>query len=232
MIPEIEQRADFLKAVAQRADLLKAIAELSQRCPDTPVGQLVENLAHETGQEIGEVKDEQLLAAVQSHSRPPLFPEALDNFIMEQVVRDICGLYHLLTKSSSIVGEFSYRTVFALPYWDFMESPGSTPQERAFLREGCLVMILSMAWDKIDGAGNYINPRITACRSAVSRLECEDDETQRLIRTVLLALDLAERHVHESVELGEESIWVHKRYVRGYFRRVAQDFDSNPYFKN
>jgi hypothetical protein len=51
----------------QRADLLAAIAELGRRYPEWRLGQLIANIAGWTDQEIWDVEDEQLLAAVQAH---------------------------------------------------------------------------------------------------------------------------------------------------------------------
>ena len=51
----------------QRADLMAAIAELSRRYPDWRFGQLVANVAGWADCEIGDVEDEQLLSASQTH---------------------------------------------------------------------------------------------------------------------------------------------------------------------
>lgn len=41
---------------------------------------------------------------------------------------------------------------------------------------------------------------------------------------------MAEQGLPENDELNELSGWVHRRYVRGYFREKVHDFDANPYF--
>jgi hypothetical protein len=48
-------------------DLLAAIAELQQRYPAWRLGQLIANVAGWADQDIWDVEDEQLLAAVRSH---------------------------------------------------------------------------------------------------------------------------------------------------------------------
>ena len=50
-----------------RPDLWTALMELHQRYPDWRLGQLVANVAGWADQEIWDVEDEQLLAAVRSH---------------------------------------------------------------------------------------------------------------------------------------------------------------------
>jgi hypothetical protein len=54
---------------SDRALLLEAIGELSRRYPDWRLGQLVANVAGWADQEIWDVEDERLLAAVRSHLR-------------------------------------------------------------------------------------------------------------------------------------------------------------------
>ena len=58
----------------QRSELLEAIAELRRRYPAWRLGQLIANVAGWADQEIWDVEDEQLLAAVQLHLRqlPPM----------------------------------------------------------------------------------------------------------------------------------------------------------------
>ena len=51
----------------RRADLLEEIAELGRRYPHWRLGQLVANIAGWADQDIWDVEDEQLLAAVQLH---------------------------------------------------------------------------------------------------------------------------------------------------------------------
>ena len=104
--------------------------------------------------------------------------------------------------------------------------------DRDFLRDGCLVMILAMAWDQIDGSGASIQSHIPACREALARLTCEGEDAEKLVRTVRMALDVADQGGPETPELQELSHWVHKRFVRGYFRHVAEEFERNPYFRD
>ena len=156
---------------------------------------------------------------------------SVDWVLKQQIERDICLLYHQLAEYSHIMGDLYYGSVFALPYWEYLDFPGLDTADRDFLREGCLVMLLAMASEQIDGSGAYINSHIPACREAVTRIACDDEDTEKLARTVRLALDVAEQGGPETRELVELSGWVHKRYVRGYFRRIAQAFDSNPYFR-
>lgn len=153
-----------------------------------------------------------------------------DWVLKQQVERDICLLYHQLANYSYIMGDLYYGSVFGLPYWEYLDFPGLDTDDLAFLRDGCLVMILAMAWDQIDGSGAHINPHIPACREAVARLVIEDEDTAKLTQAVRLAMDAAEPGGSETQELQELSCWVHKRYVRGYFRHIAQEFESNTYY--
>lgn len=148
------------------------------------------------------------------------------------IERDICLLYHQLASYSFIMGDLYFGSVFGLPYWEYLDFPGLEIADRDFVRDGCLVMILAMAWDLIDGSGAYIKPHIPACLEALACLVIENEDTGKLARVVRLALVVAEQGGPETQELRELSGWVHRRFVREYFRRAALDFDNNPYFRD
>jgi hypothetical protein len=155
---------------------------------------------------------------------------------IQQVEKDICLLYHQLSDYSYIMGDLYYGNVYALPYWEFLDLQELREvQEEGyeFVRDGCLVMILAMAWEIIDGTGGYLSRWRDDCERSVSRLTADHTDTEKLIRTVSLALDLSSRGKlppREIKELSELSDWVHRRYVRGYFKQKAHEFETNPYF--
>lgn len=141
---------------------------------------------------------------------------------IQQIERDICLLYHQLAEYSYIMGDLYYGSVFALPYWEFLDLDNLEQDEKDFIRDGCLVMILAMAWDFIDGSGSYINPYISACQKAISKVIPFDEKTEKLIHTVKLAIDTVDQEEPEPDELGELSSWGYKEYVEGYFRKMLQ----------
>lgn len=149
---------------------------------------------------------------------------------IQKVERDICLLYRQLAEYSYIMGDLCYGTVYALPYWNYLDVRDVKEDNRKFLREGCLVMILAMAWDMIEGSGAYLAPHIAACRSALDALSVGDERTTKLIRVVREALVDAEEG---TVSPGAEALssWVHEEFVKGYFRGIAQDFETNPYYR-
>lgn len=91
-------------------------------------------------------------------------------------------------------------------------------------------MILAMAWQMIDGSGSYLSGKIQGCRRAISQMPSHDADTEKLVRTVSLALNLAEQGLSENEELNELSGWVHSQYVHGYFGENVRDAEANPYF--
>lgn len=80
--------------------------------------------------------------------------------MVQHIEKDICFLYHQLSSYSYIMGDLDYNEHYRLPYWDFIniKSP-MNDYEKAFIQEGCLVLILTMAWEQIEGAGCYINDK-------------------------------------------------------------------------
>ncbi|MBK8943123.1 MAG: hypothetical protein IPM79_37370 [Polyangiaceae bacterium] len=156
--------------------------------------------------------------------------KSADWVLKQQLERDICLLYHQLANYSFIMGDLYYGDVFGLPYWEHLEMHGVEPDDRAFIRDGCLVMMLCMASECIDGSGSYVREHVPACLAALDGLSLPGGETQRLIAAVRTALELVERGGPEPPELFAEYTWVHERYVRRYFTDQADDFRTNPYF--
>jgi hypothetical protein len=153
-----------------------------------------------------------------------------DWIFIQQIEKDICLLFHQLSEYSFIMGDLYYGDVYSLPYWEYIALDSLDEYQRNFITEGCLVMILAMCWDEIDGSGSYISSHLSQCKKSVSKLIPYDENSDKLIQTVLFALQLVEDGKNESDELTELSSWVHKEYVRGYFIKTAQDFKNNPYF--
>lgn len=149
---------------------------------------------------------------------------------LQKVERDICLLYHQLADYSYIMSDLYYGSVFSEPYWHYLDVQALEPDEQAFLRDGCLVMILAMATELTDGSGAYLLPHMSECRAAVDRVTATDERTNKLLHTVRLALALADDGQQETRELVELSQWVHGEYVQGYFRSHVHEFDHNPYF--
>jgi len=153
-----------------------------------------------------------------------------DWVLVQKVERDICLLYRQLAGYSYIMGDLYYGTVYELPYWNYLDLRDVDEDDRRFLRDGCLVMILAMAWDMVDGSGAYLAPHIAVCRSALEALPVEDERTAKLVHAVREALESAEAGA-ASPELDALSSWAHEEFVKGYFRSVAQEFETNPYYR-
>jgi hypothetical protein len=143
--------------------------------------------------------------------------------IVENVRRDICFLFHELSEYSGIYGDLSYGSFYKFPYWEFLNLRG---YDDGFIRDGCLVMILAMSWDVIDGSGTYLKDKVDLCRQAISELAAEDDRTQKLIHTVSLALSFVEKGHGWNDALNELSVWVNYEFVHGYFRRTADELQA------
>ena len=154
-------------------------------------------------------------------------PNATDWILYQKVLRDILLLFHQLSDFSAITGSYGY--VFDLPYWEYLNFPGELePREREFIRDGCLVMILSEAWSQIDGAVYLGNDFIPKCRQAIGEVVVDDPDTRRLIHAVGNALDIAEAGGYSAGAVPSEAVeqtkWAHRRYVQQYFQDMANAF--------
>lgn len=161
-----------------------------------------------------------------------LIEGSTDWVLKQRIERDICLLYKQLSECSYLMGDLYFGDVYALPYWDYFSFPGLGPVDEKFIRESCLVMVLTMAWEVIDGGGSYLHPYLAVCRQRTSALPVVDERTTKLCKAVELALTAAESGEAASPVLVELSSWAHSAIVRAYFRNVVHDFDNTPYFKN
>ena len=150
--------------------------------------------------------------------------------LIQAVERDICLFYHQLSEYNYIMGDLYWGSVYHLPYWEYLELRAEELSRERFIRDGCLVLIFAMAYETIDGAGDYLTGKLDKCMAAIDRLDAEDEMTKSLIQAVSDALtfvagaaDLndAERSTRIHA-LWQSSLWVHREYVREYFVSMAQ----------
>ena len=150
-----------------------------------------------------------------------------------KVERDICFLYHELSEYPGIEGDLAYGLIYTLPYWDFLNlSVRRMPdEERCFIRDGCLVMLLAMAWDVLDGSGSYLLNHLGFCQQAVESVEVDNEKTEQLVQTVKTALKAVEMDSQGNGRLEgpplrhliDLSVWVNREYVGGYFKQKANE---------
>ena len=159
---------------------------------------------------------------------PHAEPESVEEWAEKQCIeRDILLLFHQLADYTYIMGDLYYGEVYALPYWEYLDATGLPSDERQFMRGGCLVMILAMAWGHIDGADDYIMQFLEQIRQRLESLDIQDQRGQRLLAAVRSAVaEAASERPDPGDRLTAESNWVHQEFVRGYFRRMVQSFEG------
>jgi hypothetical protein len=155
-----------------------------------------------------------------------------DWVLVQEIERDICLLYHQLAEYSFIMGDLYYGSVYALPYWQYLNMERLDDSQYKFIRDGCMVMILAMCWDVIDGSGGYLTKFLDECIAAVGRGVPDDEHTAKLLKTVTMALATVPGGGRVPEDLRELSSWVHKTYVRRYFSSIAQEVNVNHCFKD
>ena len=147
---------------------------------------------------------------------------------LQKVERDICMLYHQLSDYRSIIGGLYFGEVYDLPYWAYLNVEDIEESRRLFITHGCLVMLLAMSWQMLDGSGGYLWRFLKEARTAVDACATTDERTLKLLAAVKLALELAAERRDATPELYEQSHWAYREFVNRYFEEAAHDFDANP----
>jgi hypothetical protein len=146
---------------------------------------------------------------------------------LQQIERDICYAYHQIAPYGYIMGDLYWGSLFSLPYWNYLQVDGLEDERAKFMCDGCLVLILAMAFAALDSSDNYIVPFVPACRNAVEKLKGSDSWSEthtKLMSVVETALNSVERGDESNEKLEAQSRWVHSEFVMGYFRRMARIF--------
>lgn len=143
---------------------------------------------------------------------------------VQEIERDILLLYYELAGYCYIMGDLNYHQVHNLPYWDYLNPNLKDNEGFQLIQEGCLVMILAMAWDEIDGSGAYLCHHIDQVKPALKQIYPENDRTEKLLRTVKLAVETASTKSAPGKELQELSQWVHQEIIGGFFKSMAERF--------
>ncbi|MEM7224857.1 MAG: hypothetical protein AAF495_17895 [Pseudomonadota bacterium] len=146
---------------------------------------------------------------------------------LQKVERDILLLYHQLSDYRSINGSLYFGEVYNLPYWAYLNVENVDESRRLFIAQGCLIMLLAMSWQMLDGAGGHLWPFRDDAKSAVDACSTTNERTLKLLATVKLALQLVAERRDPTPELVEQSEWAYREVVNAYFEEAAHDFDAN-----
>ena len=135
---------------------------------------------------------------------------------LRQIEKDICYLYHELSEYSHIMGDLDYHALYNKKYWTFIDVDTDP-----FILHGCLILVLAMIWDWIDGSGNYIEDKIVYYKNAMKTLYGQSEDEFRLIEAVNRGLEIVEKEKQKDDNFEIDSLWVFETFVMGYFQEKA-----------
>jgi hypothetical protein len=142
----------------------------------------------------------------------------MENTDLKQIEKDICFLYHELTEYYGMTGDLDYHTFYNKKYWTYIDVDTDP-----FILHGCLILVLSMIWDYLDG-GNYIEDKIVYYKNALKTLYGQSEDELRLIKTVNNGLDIiVAKKKQRDDQFGNDSFWAFETFVMGYFEEKADN---------
>lgn len=134
---------------------------------------------------------------------------------------DICSLYQILGEYCHIMGDLDYGSKFSLKYWNYLDIRDESNDRLRFIRQGCLMFLLAMSWDSIDGSGDFMRTHIDEILPAIDACSSTHKETQKLIHTVRTGLELVSTGHPETAEFSDLSDWAYQQFVNGYFSTAS-----------
>ena len=135
-----------------------------------------------------------------------------------QLKKDICYLYHVQAQYKSLMPDLDCSKEFSLPYWVHLKE--YTDTENQFYKYGCMLFILLLALDKIDGSGDNLSKVYESCIEAVQSVIPYSLNEERLKEFLLKVLTKSMNSEALSVQEEKELSWVYSEVVEGYFSRA------------
>ncbi len=140
---------------------------------------------------------------------------------VELLQRDIVSSFHEYVDYAGVMGEMDWGLVYSLPYWEYLDLEGMYEDERVFIRDGCLLLILAMAFNAFDhhggSKGNRISRHAEDCIDAVNHVRSDDADTQALTDAVLYAINRVKSGQGWDKYMMHAAVWAFRRYVATYF---------------
>lgn len=116
------------------------------------------------------------------------------------------------------MGDLYYGSIFSLPYWNYLNPIGLDLDRGVFVQEGYLVMLLAMAWGQLDSSVASLEKHRQVLSTSISCCRPLGQYGLRLLNHVRTVIESALTADQSNFDLLlNESAWVHRTFVRGYF---------------
>jgi len=130
--------------------------------------------------------------------------------------KDICYLYHVQSCFGTLMADLDFKDEFSLSYWS--ELKVFARQDEEFVKIGCMIFILLMALDKIEGSGDSLSSVYKDCYEAVEEVVPFVENETKLKSLVLSVLETSNFRDALSEEDEKSLGWAYTEFVEGYFQ--------------
>jgi len=131
--------------------------------------------------------------------------------------KDICYFYHIQSEYKKFMPDLDFTAEFSLPYWSILKN---ISQDENFLKIGCILIILLMALDKIDGSGDSLSKKYPECKDAIESVIPYSENEKKLKDMTYGILESAKNSTSLSIIENEFLVWAYKEFIEGYFKRA------------
>ena len=159
-----------------------------------------------------------------------------DWVLIQKIERDICYIYHQLSRYNYIMGDLYYEEIFNIPYWEYVNNKFPEKHEN-FIHEGILIILLAMGWEIIDSSGYYLYDKLGKCIKILEDSKFNEKEINRLKNITVQTLKYAllndkNKSAEQEENLFKYSRWAHEHFIKKYFCEKTSEFNNNSYFDN
>ena len=147
------------------------------------------------------------------------------NTISQLLKKDIAYFFLQVRDYGYIMGDLYWGSVYSLPYWRYLDKSFLDSTDATFIQNGCLMLVLAICFEKLDGAGNYIDDKLNAIKQAVVACQPDEEDGSELREAVLVALDKIDRGVESDEALFAKSQRVHRRFLEDFLHKIKCGFE-------
>jgi hypothetical protein len=108
------------------------------------------------------------------------------------IERDIAGLYYWQSQKNGIDADLPYEKIYNLSYWDvfLIGLPEMPPEEESYIINGCLMFLICICIEFLDGSGFYLNKFKSEFSEVVLNPKTKKSHLSKTLNLLLICIEI------------------------------------------